>query len=138
MKRINPSQTRGFTLLEVLVSTVLLGSVFVAVLSLASQSLRNIGHIEPQERALVYGREKMNEILLLEKLGPGTQSGRWDDGYQWQVEILPSPMNAQLQNPTYVLFQIRVIISWAGQGNSKTYTVETTQWAPKVTQNGQS
>ena len=135
MKRQKRSDCRGFTLLEVLVSTTLLATVFVAVVGLASQSLRNITRMKSQESALLHAREKMNEVLLLEELGPGTQSGEWTDGYQWQMQILPSAHNAQLADRTNGLFDIRVVIRWGESGREKAYTVETTAWARRVEPN---
>jgi type II secretion system protein I len=135
MKRQQMSACRGFTLLEVLVSTTLLATVFVAVVGLSAQSLRNITRMKSQESALLHAREKMNEVLLLEELGPGTQSGAWTDGYQWQLQISPSAHDAQLQDRTNGLFDIRVVIRWGELGREKTYTVETTVWARRVEPN---
>jgi type II secretion system protein I len=135
MKRQQKSACCGFTLLEVLVSTVLLGTVFVAVVGLASQSLRNITRMKSQESALLHAREKMNEVLLLEELGPSTQSGEWRDGYQWQMQIAPSAQDAQIQDPTNGLFDIQVVIRWGDSGREKAYTVETTVWARRVDRN---
>jgi len=135
MKRQKRSDCRGFTLLEVLVSTTLLATVFVAVVGLASQSLRNITRMKSQESAQLHAREKMNEVLLLEELGPGTQSGEWRDGYRWQMQISPSAHNAQLADRTNGLFDIRVVIRWGESGREKAYTVETTAWARRVEPN---
>ena len=135
MKRRTSRPSSGFTLLEVLVSTVLLASVFVAVLGLASQSLRNIARMKPQEDALLHGREKLNEILLSEELEPSIQSGRWSDGDKWQVQISESVRDAQLQDQTYGLFQIRLTISWTDADKAKTYSVETAQWARRLVHN---
>jgi general secretion pathway protein I len=135
MKRGCKSGCAGFTLLEVLVSTVLLGTVFVAVVGLASQSLRNVTRMKSQESALLHAREKMNEVLLLEELEPATQSGEWSDGYQWQMQITPNTKDSLLQNPTYGLFDIQVVIRWGAAGTEKTYTIATTQWARRVNPN---
>jgi type II secretion system protein I len=135
MSRIRSSAARGFTLLEVLVSTVLLGTVFVAVMGLTAQSLRNINRMEPHEKALWHAREKMNQVLLLEELGPTEQAGRWDDGYQWHVQVWRNDRDTQMNDATYGLFHIRVVIVWAEQAKPKTYAIETTQWARKVIPN---
>jgi len=135
MKQGDRLTMRGFTLLEVLVSTVLLGTVFVAVVGLTSQSLRNIERMQPHERALVHAREVMNEFLLFEELEPATQSGRWDDGYQWRVDVSPDERGAAVNDPTHGLFRIRVTIGWDSNGRAKTYSLETTQWAHKANPN---
>jgi hypothetical protein len=91
--------------------------------------------MKSQEAALLHAREKMNEILLREELEPVVQSGRWNDGAEWQVQISPSGRDAQLQDQTFSLFQIRLIISWTDADKTKTYTVETTEWARRVVPN---
>jgi len=133
MKRQRPARMRGFTLLEVLVSTVLLASVFVAVMALCSQSLHNFSQIEPHKVALAHAREKMNELLMLEELKPGTSAGSWDDGYRWRASIASSAPDAKSSSPGYGLFDIRVVISWGNLSAEKSYAVETTQWAKKAT-----
>ena len=59
---------KGFTLLEVLLATVVLAGAFVAVMSLLSQSLGTVARLEPHQRALLHAREKMSEILLRQEL----------------------------------------------------------------------
>jgi len=135
MKRQKKSDCRGFTLLEVLVSTTLLATVFVAVVGLAAQSLRNITRMKSQESALLHAREKMNEVLLLDELGPGTLSGQWADGYRWQTEISPSAHNAQLPDRRNGLFDIRIVVRWGELEREKTFKVETTAWARGVEPN---
>ena len=135
MTRRKKSNCRGFTLLEVLVSTALLATVFVAVVGLASQSLRNITRMKSQESALLHAREKMNEVLLLEELAPGTQSGQWPDGYRWQIEISPNAHNDQLPDRRNGLFDVRMVIRWGESEREKAYTVETTAWARRVEPN---
>jgi type II secretion system protein I len=141
----------GFTLLEVLIAAVLVGSVFVAVVSLMSQSLRNIDRMRPHETAMLHARERMNEQLLRDELQPETTSGQWSDGYRWSVEIAPldfmvlgqstatptpvpySPSdpsaNATVRPGTKTLFRVKVRIAWGGRDNAHTYDLETMQWA---------
>ena len=132
------SRAAGFTLMEVLVASVLIATVFVAVTSLMSQSLRNLERMKPHERAMAHAREKMNEELLREQLAPEHSTGRWDDGYDWRVDIAPEPgmtsglphqlaQSAQLQGP--MLFDVRVQVGWGDAPNRRSYQVATTQWA---------
>lgn len=133
MNRQRLANMRGFTLIEVLISTVLLASVFVAVLGLSSQSLRNLNRMEPHQRALSHAREKMNQLLLLEELQPGMTSGSWEDGYRWEAAVSPSRFNDKSTTAGYGLFDIRLVIHWGVAPSDRTYVVETTQWAKKVT-----
>jgi type II secretion system protein I len=134
MRRPISQLSPGFTLLEVLIATLLVGTVFVAVVGLLSQSLRNVDRMKPHERALLHAQEKMSEVLLREELEPGMVSGEWEDGYRWQVRITSSQPNPALQNASFDLFQVHVQISWDQRETPKAYSVQTVQWARRVSQ----
>ncbi len=145
MRAARRTPQRGFTLLEVLIASVLMGSVFVAVVGLMSQSLRSIDRMRPHELALLHAREKMNEMLTSDQLQPEHTTGQWPDGYWWDVVITPSTMSmasstAQAsQGPAvnqpgaqlggYALFDVRVRVAWGDAQNPRTYMLQTTQWA---------
>ena len=133
------SRTAGFTLMEVLVASVLIATAFVAVVSLMSQSLRNLERMKPHERAMAHAREKMNEELLREQLAPEHSIGRWDDGYDWRVDIAPQPSmaSASANQPPQLrqgpmLFAVRVQVGWGDAQNRRSYEVATTQWAQLI------
>ena len=130
----------GFTLMEVLVASVLISTVFVAVVSVMSQSLRNIDRMRPHETAMLHAREKMNDALLREQLGFEHGTGRWDDGYRWQLDIAPYQLiQAQQQQVGQPgLFKIRVQIVWGEAQAPRTYAVETTQWANRLPEKQQT
>jgi type II secretion system protein I len=152
MRRPNLKRSRsaGFTLMEVLVASVLISTVFVAVMSVMSQSLRNIDRMRPHETALLHAREKMNEELLREQLGLEHSSGQWDDGYRWSVDIAPyelqppGPQKQAVARQTVVvqspqqqstqpgLFKVQIQIAWGDRQSPRTYSVETTQWAARM------
>ena len=139
----------GFTLLEVLIAAVLIGSVFVAVVSLMSQSLRNIDRMKPHEVAILHAREVMNRQLLSGELQPGSMAGQWPDGYQWHGDIAaldfvaigkttrqPEPVPPPSSNSTAsiapgmnTLFQVKVRVTWGDRDNARNYELQTMQWA---------
>ena len=135
MRPNGSAKMRGFTLVEVLVSTALLASVFVAVVSLSAQSLRNLLRLEPHEIALMHARERMNQFLLLEELQPGKSSGSWNDGYRWAAQISQNAIDARASDGDYQLLDIHVGIFWGNRPDEKSYILETTQWAKMVKQN---
>lgn len=135
MKRRRSSNMSGFTLLEVLISTVLLASVYVGVVALSSQSLRNLTRMQPHELAMDHAREKINQVLLLEELLPGTSTGTWDDGYRWEVRIAPNFYTPKPAPGSFGLFDVRVAIFWGDAPTEKSYVLETTQWAKRVNPN---
>ena len=148
MKRLSARQS-GFTLLEVLIAAVLIGSVFVAVVSLMSQSLRNIERMKPHELAMLRAREIMNQQLLRDEMKPESTSGAYPDGSRWYLEIAPLdfvamgrsaatpqpvdpsvPSATQQPTPgTKTLFRVRVQVAWGERSNARTYDLQTMQWA---------
>jgi type II secretion system protein I len=129
MHRPAHNSARGFTLLEVLLATMIIGSVFVAVVGLLSQSLRNIERLKSQERILWHAQQKMNEALVRETLSSEIESGAWSDGYRWELRIAPAEGQPQQRGASYGLFDLHLTISWGEDAAPKTYAVETLQWA---------
>ena len=126
MKRRRSSNMSGFTLLEVLISTVLLASVYVGVVALSSQSLRNLTRMQPHEMAMIHAREKMNQVLLLEELLPGISTGAWEDGYRWEARKSPNVYNPKPAPNSSGLFDVRVAVFWGDAPTQKSYVLETT------------
>lgn len=136
MKRSAANRGQGFTLLEVLIATVIMGTVFVAIVGVLSRSLTNIERMKPQRLALQHARETMKETLVQESFLPGTTTGRWADGYRWQVQVEtagPGDSAAQGSQPappgTFTLFRIRTEIQWGSNEAPETYEIETLQWS---------
>lgn len=59
---------RGFTLLEVLVATLIMGLAVVGLLSGVSTSLRNASRLTDYDRAALLARSKLNELMVDYKL----------------------------------------------------------------------
>jgi len=55
---------RGFTLLEVLVATVIMGIAVVGVLSAISSTMRSAARLTDYDRAVMLSRSKLDELLL--------------------------------------------------------------------------
>lgn len=126
---------KGFTLIEVLIASAILGLAFVAVVSVMSQSLRNISRVQVHEQVLLHAREQMTELLVQRPLVPGHFSGRWSDGYRWQADVIPeeNPALTSLSSNSsaYALYRIHLQISWGNEEHPSSYVLETTQLARK-------
>src|SRR5438105_12910561 len=55
---------RGFTLLEVLVATTIMGIAVVTMLSALSTSVRNASRLTDYDRAVLLARAKMDSLLV--------------------------------------------------------------------------
>jgi type II secretion system protein I len=107
----------GFTLLEVLVATVILGTAVAALFSLLSGSLANARRLPAPEQALLLARSQMDELLTASEQGraaapalPLDQQvrGRWDDNFRWEAlaSRVPTPHPA---NPGETIL-VRVVL----------------------------
>jgi general secretion pathway protein I len=58
------SPQRGFTLLEMLVATLIMGMAVIGLMSEISASMRNASRVTNRDRAALLARSKMDELLL--------------------------------------------------------------------------
>ncbi|MCX6615273.1 MAG: prepilin-type N-terminal cleavage/methylation domain-containing protein [Acidobacteria bacterium] len=131
----NP-QLAGFTLLEVLVATALVGIAAAALMSGLSGSLRNLSRAEGYEKAVLVARAQMSRLLIEEKLKPGRLEDRWDESYRWEAEVAPwDPGGRAPVNPDVVpeIAVIKLRVFWKGVQGEKQVTLETCKyqgWSP--------
>jgi prepilin-type N-terminal cleavage/methylation domain-containing protein len=83
-----PGSQSGFTLLEVLVSLVVLAIGAVLALSLISGSLGNIRKVQLRTRTVEHAESVMELALLDDAITrPTTFSGDFEDGTRWSVRV---------------------------------------------------
>ena len=86
---------RGFTLLEVLVATVIMAAAVVALLSNLSTSLNNASRLTGYDRAVIVARSTMNELLTSQNLPKmAVMEGSWDRAVVgveggWRARLTP-------------------------------------------------
>src|SRR4051812_3273041 len=93
-RRMNAASS-GFTLLEILVATAILGTSVAALFGLLSGSLGNMQRLRGPSEALLLAQSEMNEILTSGidtgaglpgaiRLDEKTE-GHWNDQYRWEA-----------------------------------------------------
>jgi general secretion pathway protein I len=122
---------RGFTLLEVLVATVILAVAVTGLLSALSTSLRNAARLTDYDRAALLGRQKMDELLLattLPKLVP--IEGVWepevagDARIGWRARYSPFEMLPQRGPGMPYLERVELEIWWMNGEKRRTLALE--------------
>jgi general secretion pathway protein I len=90
------SRQRGFTLLEVLVATAIMGLAVAGVMSGLASATRNAARVAQYDRAAMLARQKMDELLVDETLPRGRAFGgvyapAETGGVQagWQATVTP-------------------------------------------------
>jgi general secretion pathway protein I len=92
---------RGFTLLEVLVAVMILGLTVTAILQQFAVALRAGAHARDSTRAMLYATEKLEELKTHKNLSLTTESGSFDNGYEWETEVLPYSANLEDEGGAY-------------------------------------
>ena len=120
---------KGFTLLEVLVATMVLGIAVVVLLQLFSGALDQARRADDYTRAVFHARSKMEELLLDPPAAAIMERGDFGDGYRWAWEVLPDT-DASTGMIGVQPVMIRVTIGWGFDQRPKEYHLQTMVLAP--------
>ena len=95
---------RGFTLLEMLVATLIMGIAVVGLLSGLSTSMRNADRVKDYDRAVMLARAKMDGLLLdsalprnqvVEGVFDPALMGGTEGGWRARLTMFEAPRNPQ-------------------------------------------
>jgi general secretion pathway protein I len=122
---------RGFTLLEMLVASAIMGIAVVGLLSNLSTSMRNVSRLADYDRAVVLARAKMDELLLDRRLGTlDTAEGSFDAALTggepagWRARVTPFDVPPGARNGTPILQRLELEIWWTSGGHRRTLSLE--------------
>ena len=114
----------GFTLLEVLVATVILGTAVAALFSLLSGSLSNARRLQAPEQTLLLARSQLNELLAASEQGRAAAPalpldervrGRWNDQFRWEAQATRVPTPRPPMPGETVLVRIKFDAFWKSE-----------------------
>lgn len=126
---------RGFTLLEVLVATLLMGVAVVGLLGALRASLSNASRMVESERATALARRQMDELLLRRDLPKGVplegmfspeETGGIEAG--WRAVVRPfegmTVLPGAVPPPgTRILDRIELEVWWRSGGARRSFTL---------------
>ncbi len=116
---------KGFTLLEVLVATAILGIAVAVILQLFSANLRAISLSRDYVSASIKAEAKMKEILNSdEKISEKSFSETTDDGYRIDVSIAEA-LKERTENLQVKLLEINLTIRWLRGTKERSLTLTT-------------
>ena len=128
MKRAGDS---GFTLLELMVATVVMAVAITGLMSAITTSLRNAARLTDYDRAVQLGRQKMDELLIAAKLPKMVPiEGTWDstltggEPIAWRARLSGYDVPPNPGPGTQFLERIQLEISWMTQTKQRSFTLE--------------
>ncbi|WP_181919219.1 type II secretion system minor pseudopilin GspI [Alkalilimnicola ehrlichii] len=95
IKRQAPSQSRGFTLVEVLVAVIVVGTALAAIIKVSAESGYNLNYLRDRTFAQWVANDRLVEMQAMEYWGSGRDSGRREMAgreWHWETEISNSPI----------------------------------------------
>ena len=131
MTRRPRSSQSGFTLLEILVATTIMAVAIGGLLTALSTTMRNAARLTDYDRAAVYSRHKLEELLENRKLPKLLWvEGQWDpnmtNGKQsgWRARLSPWEWAPGSGPGSPVLERIQLEIWWMEGEKRKIYYAE--------------
>lgn len=117
-------QSRGFTLIEVVVALAILGLAVVTIIQLFSQGLRLLKLSGDHQRAVLLADQKAREV---EPATAGIESGQ-EREFAWErrVEIVPVPEELTVLGVAPLrVFRVSVQVRWSANRSVEVVTLRT-------------
>jgi len=128
---VSLKSSMGFTLLEVLVATAVLGIAITVVLQLFSANLRSISLSGDYIAAATTAEAKMREILDDDALTEKSYSEITDDGYRMDISVTDT-LKERTENLEVRLLEIDLTIHWVKGVKERSFTLRTLKVVDKV------
>jgi general secretion pathway protein I len=114
--------SKGFTLLEVLVALAILGTAVTLIFQLFSANMRNIAASEDYVSATVTAEARMGEVLDDDALTANSWSETTADGYRIDV-VVSDTMQKRTGELPVKLLEVALTVSWAQNMKQKSLTL---------------
>ncbi len=118
---------RGFTLLEVMVATLIMAIAVTGLLSSLSASLRNAAHLTAYDRAAMLARQKMDELLVATQLPKGAPiQGTWEPALpaRWRAVVSDFERQPVAAPGSPYIERVQLDVLWTEGDRQRTFSVE--------------
>lgn len=123
-----PTNSLGFTLIEVVIALGLMGVALILLIELFSGALRLGKTANEYSRATAWARMKLEEIVLQPKIQEGVEEGELPGKYRWQLEIKKTEILKERYGDVPVpleLYQIKLKVNWNSGIKERNLVLET-------------
>lgn len=130
---IMPKNSRGMTLIEVLVAFVVLSLTLAVIMQIFSGGLRNARLGDSYSRALFLAESRLAAVGVERPLAVGEDSGQLGSDLQWRVAVAPYADGSdteRLMLPVR-LYEVRVRVAWNEAGRERRVELTTLRLGPK-------
>jgi general secretion pathway protein I len=123
--RVPPRPQRGFSLIELVAAFLIFAVGFGVLMQILSSSIRNTRNAAEYTQAALWAQSKLDTVGFGEKLKEGSERGRFDEDYRWELqiskyEVIDSKLAAGIEQVAPVdLYQCDLTVSWGQQRNSR-------------------
>ena len=125
------AQTRGFTLIEVLVAFAILAVALGVLIQVFSTGLRNARVAEAYTTATLYAESMLAAVGVEEPLAAGETSGDFDERFRWRLDVQPYEIpDSDNEAAVGRAFRVVVTVSWGDEDDPRNVTLTTLRLAP--------
>jgi general secretion pathway protein I len=124
-------QNRGFTLLEVLVATTIMGVAVAGLLNTISAAAHNASRLTQYDRAVLLAKSKMDELLAEPKLQRNVPlAGEFEAvrtggiPCSWQASVQPFEVTPGAVPGTWVVDRVELEIDWMDGATKHSFSLE--------------
>jgi general secretion pathway protein I len=117
----------GFTLIEVLVATVIAALALVALLESFSAGLSTVSHLAARDRAALLAQSVLDAVGARELLAEGVETGQASKGVEWRTTTRRRD-DLIYSDPTKILvvpYEVEVEVAWRDGRRSRALTLRT-------------